>query len=157
MEYVIFEDLSTGKLHEGMVYSTYSGKKSKAAARRNSVDSAMSKCKAAYYATQIRLSQCKQTIRQLDVAKVVSGIASVGVLDHALSEADPTALGVSAALAGGAFILNKISKTKKEERAELKEDLEIIEETYNDLDENGYRALPNYREIFENPFEDYQA
>ena len=161
MGYVVFEDVASGKLYEGMVWNPYP--------KTTKQEDAIKKCEIETLATQIKHTQCKANIRQLSAASVVSGFASLANLtsafspesfmpkgfesafDFAFSQQGLTSIGLTVGLLGAAALIAKMASNAKDEKLEIEEDLDYLDIKHDDLC-NGvsYKHYEREEEIYNN-------
>jgi hypothetical protein len=143
MGYVVFEDVASGKLHEGMVWNPYP--------KTTKQEDAIKKCEIDSLATQIKHSQCKSKIRQLSAASVVSGFASLANLtnafspenfmpkgfenafEFAFSQQGLTSVGLTLGLLGAAALFAKMASNTRDEKLEIEEELDYLDIKHDDL------------------------
>ena len=144
MSYVIFEDVASGNLYEGMVYGPR---------RQTALEKAKTECKKSYLANEIRLSQVKQGLRQLRTAEFTTGLISVAtfinnftektalshgfedVMEYVESPESLAGAAVAFGLMGVAYLFKKAADFKKAEKLELQENLYDLDEQYEFLDQ----------------------
>lgn len=163
MGYVVFEDIASGKLYEGMVFNPYervaTSKKEAEMIRRQD---AIRECTSKSMFAEIRAGQHKCSARQKTLASLLTGFAGIykicstfqpeafmskgyeNVFDYVFSHQGLTSIGLGLGLIGGAYMLSKaasISKARKEYNIQKMEEFEAIGESIRN---GGMVEYPRY-------------